>query len=69
MLPPHARGEDGIQRRVFPILAGKAERIHKLATKAYDDFGEGTSLEALHGWPSAKIRTYLMGINGLARRS
>jgi hypothetical protein len=39
-----------------PYFHRKAERIHGLLQKAYDDFGEGTSFEALNAWPSDKAR-------------
>jgi endonuclease III len=39
-----------------PYFHRKAERIHALLQKAYDDFGEGTSFETLNSWPSDKAR-------------
>lgn len=41
-----------------PYFHRKAERIHALLQKAYDDFGEGTSFEALNAWPSDKARAH-----------
>ena len=32
--------------------------------RRYLDFGEGTSMEALHGWSSDRVHRYLMGISG-----
>lgn len=52
-----------------PYYHRKAERIHALLQKAYDDFGEGTSFEALYSWPSEKVRSYLMGISGISGKS
>ncbi|EOD13762.1 hypothetical protein EMIHUDRAFT_451890 [Emiliania huxleyi CCMP1516] len=52
-----------------PYYHTKAERIHGLLQKAYEDFGAGTSFEALHTWPSEKVRSYLMAISGLSGKS
>lgn len=53
-----------------PYFHMKAERIHALLTRAFDDSGGvATSLERLHTWPSERIRSYLMSINGISGES
>ena len=41
----------------------------RIPTRGSDDFGEGTSFEALYDWETAKIKSYLMAINGISGKS
>ena len=53
-----------------PYFHSKAERIHGLLNRAFDDFGGATtSMEQMHAWDDMRIRRYLMGINGISSKS
>ncbi|KAL1529164.1 hypothetical protein AB1Y20_000123 [Prymnesium parvum] len=52
-----------------PYFHKKAECIHGLTTKAFEDFGEGTSFDALYSWESNKIQKYLKSIVGISGKS